>query len=265
MTTEQTVKGGAFSINCGGGTIVYYKVVDAKTIEIYTDAHIVEKTENNQLIEISTGNFTLKIGDEFDQKLSTIPSKYLIKYITKFEGKGYNYFYSLATHLENRTTDYILPCLGITREDLGYDKKLGYNPYLVNAYLTKEKDKLALLYRFSTHEKYGIIESSLIRSKQFVELDNGYKGFDLVIMKILPKFEKDIDLFKMGSYSKLSKELKDSMVKFHGLKEKDNLWQIIFKGEALIKKIQKEFGMTTEIAELESKPNLQLEIIQNVP
>ena len=262
MTVEQVKKAGLFTINVGGGSFLVYEIVDSKTIQLYTDSHIKETLDENKIIEISTGNFTLRIGDNFKHEKKTIPSSYEIKYITKFEGKGYKYCYYLDTHLGNRTTEYILPCLGVSKEELGYEKKLGYNPYLVNAYLTKDSSQIGLLYRFSTHENYGIIENNLIKSKQFVEISNKFEGFDLIIMKVLPKFEKDIELFKKGSYSKLSKELKDKIILFNGLKEKDKIWQIINKGDILMKKLQKEFGMTTSIAELDSIPNLLIETIQ---
>ena len=265
MTKEQVKENGLFTINIGSGVHIQYKIVDCKTIELYfIHAHIKEVLNKDKIVEISTGNFTLKIGDKFKHSLESIPSDYEINYITKFEKKGYNHCYFLDTHLGNRTTDYILPCLGISREELGFSKQLGYNPYLVNAYLTNKPDEIALLYRFSTHENYGILENNLCKSKQFVEISNKYPGFDLVIMKILPKFgfEKDIELFKKGSYSKLSEELKKRIVQFHGLKEKDKVWQIIYKGDILMKKLQKEFGFTTTIMELDSIPNLLIETIE---
>lgn len=263
MSKEQVKENGLFTINVGGAEFATYKVVDCKTIELYfTHAHIKEVLEKDKIVEISTGNFTLKIGDKFKHSLESIPSDYEINYISRFEKKGYNHCYFLDTHLSNRTTDYILPCLGIPREELGFSKQLGYNPYLINAYLTNKPDEIALLYRFSTHEHYGVLENNLSKSKQFVEISNKYPGFDLVIMKVLPKFEKDIELFKKGSYSKLSKELKDKIILFNGLKEKDKIWQVINKGDILMKKIQKEFGITTGIIELDSIPNLVNEIIE---
>ena len=263
MTKEQVKENGLFTINIGAGLNCMYKIVDCKTIELYfTNAHIKEVLDKDKIVEIATGNFTLRIGDKFKHSLESIPSDYEIKYISKFEKKGYNHCYFLDTHLGNRTTDYILPCLGIPREELGFDKKLGYNPYLVNAYLTDKPNEIALLYRFSTHENYGILENNLSKSKQFVVISNKYPGFDLVIMKILPNFVKDVELFKKGSYSKLSEELKKRIVQFHGLKEKDKIWQIIYKGDMLMKKIQKEFGVTTGIIELDSIPNLVNEMIE---
>ena len=263
MSKEQVKENGLFTINVGGAEFATYKVVDSKTIELYfTNAHIKEILDKDKIVEIATGNFTLRIGDKFKHSLESIPSDYEIKYISKFEKKGYNHCYFLDTHLGNRTTDYILPCLGIPREELGFDKKLGYNPYLVNAYLTDKPNEIALLYRFSTHENYGILENNLSKSKQFVVISNKYPGFDLVIMKILPNFVKDVELFKKGSYSKLSEELKKRIVQFHGLKEKDKIWQIIYKGDMLMKKIQKEFGVTTGIIELDSIPNLVNEMIE---
>lgn len=262
MAGEQVKRNGLFTLNTGAGNSVLYEIVDSRTIQLYTDSHIKEILEKDKIVEITTGNFTLKVGDNFKHENKNIPSSYEIKYITRFEGKSYKHCYYLDTHLENRTTQYILPCLGISREELGYEKRLGYNPYLINAYLIKDKGKIGLLYRFSTHENYGIIENNLQKSSQFIEINNKFPGFDLVIMKVLPKFEKDIELFKKGSYSKLSKELKDKIILFNGLKEKDKIWQVINKGDILMKKLQKEFGFSTTIMELDSIPKLEMEMIE---
>jgi hypothetical protein len=253
MSEEQ----GKFSINLSGGNRLYYALKSAKKVKIYTNTQTIETIEDNKIQELTIGNYKLKVGDDFEHEVSTIPSAYEVNYITKDEMKGFNYCYAIHSHLENKTSQFILPCLGWTIRDIQY------NGYLVNTYLTKEPNVVALLYRFSTYPDYGVLETNLSRFKGFVNIDASIKGYDLVLMEVLPKYVKDLHLFSQGSYSKLSNDLKEKIVSFHGLKEKDKLWQIIYKGNDLMGKIKKEFGLTTDIAELESKPKMSEELLGN--
>ena len=256
MALEQTVKTGLFEVQLPAGNKLCYKVVDARTIEIYTNANVTEEKDKDKITKLTIGNLTITIGGSFKQDLSTIPSSYTVNSISQIKNcKGFKYGYFLDSFLLNMTTEYIVPCLGMSKVDLGYDV------YLCNAYLTDKSDQIGLLYRFSTHERYGTLEMKLIESKNFIELNNSIPDFDLIYMKISKEFLKDIELFKKGSYSKLSPLLKEKMVSFHGLKEKDYLWQVIYKGSTLMKKIQKEFGLTTEIGELEKLPKMSEELL----
>lgn len=263
MATEQ--KTGENTIQLLGGQSVHFKVNNSKRIKLFTNCSTTEIKQDNNITELTIGNYTLKVGEPFEHGLESIPAPYQVNYITTESVKGYHYGYLLHSHLGNRTTQYILPCLGLSGVELGYaSARYPYEDsgYLINAYLTKEPNKIALMYRFSTHESYGKLETSLSRQKGFVTIDSSIPNFDLVIMEISKEFVKDVSLFQQGSYSKLSPLLKEKIVSFHGLKEKDKLWQIIHKGKDLMGKMEKEWNCNFTFLELENKPNLDEEFLK---
>ena len=82
-------------------------------------------------------------------------------------------------------------------------------------------------------------------------------------MNIPKEFQKDIPIFAGGGYSKLSPNLKNRIVEFHGLSKKDGLHQVLFKDEELKKKFEKDWGISMSNIELFQKPNLEDEMLNN--
>lgn len=243
-------------IKISGGNCLKYLLNNAREIELCTDAQVQEAFENNKITSINTGNFTISINDSFKHERTDIPSSYLIKEIEKFEGKLFKNSYTLTTHKRNLTSQYILPYLGLTRKDLHY------NGFLINGYLTDKIEEIALLYRFSTNEGYGILEANLNKCKYFNRIDNSIEGFDLVYMNVPKEFHKDLTIFSQGGYSRISDNLKKKIVEFHGLTKKDYLYKVIFKEPDLRKKFEKDWDCNFEFIELAQKPDLKEEILQ---
>jgi hypothetical protein len=253
MTKEQINNN--FTIDLYGGNKLYYALNNSKQIEICTNAIIQEITDDyNNIVELTAGNFTLKIGDNFNHKLDTLPSTYCIQEIEKFKHKQFKYCYYIRSHSTNKTTEYLVPCLGLTKQQLCYDT------FLVNAYLMGTPTQITLLYRYSTTESYGRLEEILLKNINFVGIQNGVPGFDVVVMNIPEQYIADVIKFQNSRYSQISTELKQNIVKFHNLKPKDRLYQVIHKSKELVKQLEDKFGCSFKDIELDERLDLRKEI-----
>jgi hypothetical protein len=249
------------SIKIEAGNEILHKIVNARMIELYTNAFtLTEETDANTGIikSITIGNYKIQVGDKFSHKEENIPSTYDVFKIEKGADPKYNFRhkYTIVSHLRNKTTDYILPCLGKNKEYFDVDG------YLVNAYLGKD-DSLCLLYRFATTEYYGKLETNLTTHPRFIKIDSSIPGFDLFMYSIPKPNWDDVKLFKKGKYSKFSQGLKLNIKCFYGLSVKSNLWKILTKDESLVKQKEDEFktpkGFFWNI-DLDEKPKMQLEL-----
>lgn len=253
MKKEQVAN--VFTISLAAGNSLQYALLSSREVEICTDALVQEAFENNKIISLTTRNLTLKVGDNFKHEHQTIPSSYHIKEIGKLEDSNYKHKYILYSHRLNLTTQYILPCLGISSRDLSYSGAL------VNCYLTESPEEISLLYRFSTAEYYGQLEKTLSSHPLFLGIDNSIKGFDVITMKVPKEHQDDIAIFYNGKFSKLSDKLKEKIINFHRLNKKDRVFKVLFRDSDLEKELSVKFGCSMEGIELEERPVSRNELI----
>ena len=140
-----------------------------------------------------------------------------------------------------------------------------FDDYLVNAYISKDKTKLELLYRFVNDDTYKTLESNLILHPIFskcIEYNSYYTKF---IFNIPKEYRYDVLLFLDGKYSKLNSKLKDNIKIFFGENnEKSRLMQILEKSKVLKSFWEDELDMILDSdTELESKPNIEFEILND--
>lgn len=247
-------------IDLEAGNKVFYVVRNSRMIEIYTNAiNIEEQLINDKIESITIGKTVFKIGDNFKHDLGSIPSDYVISRIEKgaSPSEKYSKGFTLFTHDRNKTTTYILPCLGEN------DNFFYTDSYLINAYLNNERDQLHLLYRFSTSEDYAVVENKLIKHPLFRKMDNSIKGFDVFIFDIEEIHLKDVEYFVLGKYSKFSEILKLKIKKFYKLSAKSRLWQIITRDKELVAKMERDFFCSFSGVDLDEKPKLKNEIWQH--
>jgi len=250
------------SIKIEAGNEIKYIPKNARMIELYTNTiEVTEEiiAETGEIKGITIGSKTVKVGDKFSHNYEEIPSSYeVFKIMRGGDSKlTFRHKYTILSHERNKTTDYILPCLGQNKAYFDTDG------YLINAYLGEKDTKLYLLYRFAKTEYYGELEKRLFNHPRFLQLKNSIPGYDLFIFSIPEYIEDDIQLFKKGKYSKLSKELKSMIKLFYKLSEKSNLWKILTKDESLIKQFEDNFrtprGFFWNI-DLDIKPKLEQEL-----
>ena len=242
------------SIKLEAGDVLHYRILNARMIEVFTNS-LSLKTELdtfNNITSITIGSLVLKPTEKFITNDKKIPSYYTLCKIEEGASPNnkFRHKFTLFSHLRNKTTDYILPCLG--RNATYFD----VDGYLVNAYLDKEY-KLKLMYRFASTSYYDKLENLLLNHPRFIEVDSTIPGFDVFIYSIPEHNWNDVELFKKGKYSKLSKALKFNIKNFYGLKDKSNLWRILTKDEALIKEKELDLMLPKGIlntVDLDEKP-----------
>lgn len=239
------------TIKLSSGKNITYKVLDSRTIEIHS--LVVKKVCNDEgnIVKLAVGNLEINVGDLIDIDVSTIPSKYKISFI-KSNSRNLAY---LFTHERNKCTEYLLPCLSHSRNKFYYDS------YLINAYLDKEMTTLWLRYRFSTHEEYKKLEAFLTSHTHFIETKD--INYDFVDYKfhIDSAFDDDVLKFLDGKYSQFSIQLKINIGKFHDLKPRSRLLQILNKDNNLKNELEKTLGISIGDLDLDDKPDIYQEII----
>jgi len=230
------------SLKVEGGNQVYYRLLNGRMLEIYTDSNSVMENieeETNRILSVSVGDFAIKIGDYFQHEREEIPSSYYVEEIMRGGSKShFKRAYTIRSYKRNKGTNYILPCLG--NDYLFFDT----NDYLINSYLNIDFTRLYLLYRFSKTEYYSKIESRLVNHPRFVTTDSSIPGFDIFIFNIPEEHQEDAKLFMKGKYSKLSDNLKFDIKSFYKLTNNSFIWKVLTKDPKLIAQMETKFGLT---------------------
>jgi hypothetical protein len=249
------------SIKIEAGYEIKHVPKNARMIELYTNIIEVPEevnAETGEIKGITIGSRTINVGDKFSHGYEEIPSSYEVFRIMKGGDPKVTsrHKYTILSHERNKTTDYILPCLGQNR--VYFDTE----GYLINAYLG-ENNTLYLMYRFAKTDYYGELEKRLLNHPRLVKMNNSIPGYDIFIYTIPEQHKDDVELFKKGKYSKLSEELKKKIKVFYGLSDKSNLWKILTKDASLVKQLEDTFftprGFFWNI-DLDAKPKLKDEI-----
>lgn len=237
------------------GSKIIYNVKNARMIEIYSNCENVEENiKNKEIISITIDNRIIAIGDEFHTGLEKIPSTYKITNIKHGVSKTslYSHNYTLYSHLRNKVTTYILPCLMLENK---HNKNFFFeDSYFINAYLNKDLTDIILEYRFAKSDVYANLENNIINHSCYKSVYSK-NGFDYFIMCIPSKYKFDVKHICDGKYSKISNDLKDKIKSFNNLSNKSRVVQVLNKDTELIKQMEREFMCSFDGIELESKLN----------
>lgn len=245
------------TIDILAGEKIYYKVKNARMVEIYTNVNNVETiVEKDEIKELKIDDKIFKIGDVFQHDLESITSGYKIKKIMQGADniKKYKYRFTLFSHLRNKSTSYILPLLGKVNNYFFTDS------YLINAYLSKDLNRLFLLYRYSKSDAYSVIEENILKHPNFVKIHNDIPGFDVFEFNIPERFHKDVNLYINGKYSKMSNDAKSMIKNFYNLNDKSRIWQVLNRDDSLRKELELRFGCSFSGVDFDEKPNKNEEI-----
>lgn len=235
-----------------------FKVIEknSRVIEISTPFNVIEYKNNENIIKLECGNEVLSINNYYKLDLGKWVCKYKIRSIISNQ-KGR---YTLISYKRNHTTQYILPCLNITKE------KLFFNSFFINAYLDLDS-------KFSLNGKFIYLVYRYIRGDEFRQVENFiktypnyYKTIDISSNLVSYAFEipnqywNDIDLFLKGDYSKISNNLKIKIAHMNGLDSVAN--NVVTKNPSYIKSIENYLDVIIPPEmELEKKPNISDEIL----
>ncbi len=127
----------------------------------------------------------------------------------------------------NKSTFCILPILNVARDDLYW------NFFFLNCYISiKEHPELNnhffLLFQFKNNDSYITVKEKLIIHELF-DSEIEHNKFNIFVFKIPKDFKRDVKLFKLGKYSKFSREYKNMIFEVHEVIQKDLLFHILNK------------------------------------
>lgn len=250
------------SIKIGGGNEIRYKIKNARVIELYTDSiGVLETTskKGDEIEKLTVETLEVSVGSLFKHGNPDIPGDFEVESIQRGADDAYKYRhrYTITSHKRNKTTTYLLPCLGENKDFFDVEG------YMINAYLDKDLTKLYLVYRFATTDYYSELETRLLKHSCIKRMDTRQSNFDVFEFEIPDEYLEDIKLFRQGKYSKLSDLLKLKIRKFYGLTNKSYLWKVLVRDKELVSKFEKSLGLPMGFywtVDLDDKPKMKEEI-----
>ena len=229
---------------------------NSRLVEISTPFNIVEHYNNKKLTSLElSGDIILKINEYFKVTLDGITVNYKIREIVKkSEGS-----YTLVSYNRNRTTSYLLPCLGLTH------RQLFYSSYFINAYLDIDKYSLNgkfiyLAYRYVRGEKYRKFESLITTYSNYYKTIDVSPNLVVYAFTIPKEFWEDIDRFKQAKYSQFSNKLKERIKISNGIESTQ--YKVVTQNPNYILELENFLEMKLPInIELDSIPNINDETL----
>ena len=101
-------------------------------------------------------------------------------------------------------------------------------------------------------------EEQLMKNSNCISHFEYDKYHVMYIFNIPKEFEKDIENFTEGKYSKFSNKLKKRIESFYGDGKKGNVAQVVYRSEKLKQNLEEHLGIRlSENMELASKPDLE--------
>lgn len=228
----------------------------SRLVEISTPFNIVENYKDNSITSLQCGDTTLNTDDYINIQIDGVNVKYKVRKINKnSEGN-----YTLISYCRNRTTSYLLPCLGISRQ------KLFLNSYFINAYLDIDNSKslngkfLYLAYRFIRGEKYRYFESLITKYPNYYKTIDVSPNLVVYAFTIPKEHWEDMNKFKNAEYSKFSSKLKEKIRVFNGVESIQ--YKVVMQSPFYIEELEKFLGCKIPKGnELDSIPNMNDEIL----
>jgi hypothetical protein len=245
-------------IELENGKILSVKPLDASRLFIDTSniAYLnIQKNKDNNISKVSfEDDKWISLGDKLTVKIGLVDSVYEVKMIV-VEKNQQNVI--LFSALPNKTSTFLLPLLNKTKNQLKYDT------YFVNAYLTKDRKHLCLLYRFTGTKHYKEFEDSMLKEKLCIKHIDYDPYHVMYLFRIPDKFKEDVNFFIEGKYSKFSNTLKSLIFRFYGSSTETVIFQVIHKSPQLKAMIENDLHVKLDDdMELASKPILEQEIIK---
>ena len=213
---------------------INYEVLNAFTAEFTIKSpSTMTLYKGTQISEVTASTFKLEKGGFIELNYGNKESKFYIHEIEFINKNRYRIYSTKPT----KSKHFIMPILGHDRKFWHYDS------WLYNCYLGLDTNDIVLTYRFGKNPKYLEFEKAICKVQgYFMTSDPNY---DLVNFhfRIPDKFRKSVLYFMEGKYSLMSKELKNTIIKFHDYKPFGKTWQILHKDSKLREQMEIDFGV----------------------
>lgn len=223
---------------------VTIKLINARTLKLTHNLESVLIKKNKSTIEcLDFYGYKIPVGLDLPVKLNDRNYNYKIKEIIQTSQREF----ILRTGKLTKSSTYLFPLITMPNEDERY---YCYSSYLENCYLYHQDfpdlndDKhLFVQYRFFDTRNYKLLESIIFENKNFIKTYEPNNQFTIYIFEIPKQYHQDIQRFLEGKYSQISQNGKKAIVKFHELKERSSLVQILTKDSKLREQLEEDLGV----------------------
>lgn len=203
---------------------------------------IIGKQARSLLLEITDvnsyrdGKLYLKDGEE----------PYIIEQNSYIKLDNYTYFikdilqssklkFYLIVHPINKTSTFIVPFFGKNKVSMCWNN---FCTSAIDSPTLKSAEKhLYLLYRSTMNPSFITFEKKILSHPNFVEMVQKDSEHVLFKLTLDNKYKSDIDNILSGKYSKISKNAKNIILKFHGFGKESREYGILYKTDIWKKKL----------------------------
>lgn len=229
-------------ISLDDGTTVTLEVENARTIKVFPQNPKVELVENQQIKELTySSEFSIKTNEPI--VVDKLP--FNIQKIEKLtSGNKKNSGYYLRTHKLNKTSQFIVPLLGLEKDSLLWDSQF------CNAFIGHYKEgygeAIYLLYRFESGEDFNMLDE-LITSYTYYDKSISPDSYHILFKLEIPsRCKQDIEYILEGKYSFISQEAKLCILNFFKGSKESPMGQILYKGSKRKAMLEEAIGEKLE-------------------
>ena len=164
--------------------------------------------------------------------------------------------YHISIAKRTKASTFLMPMLPGTR------KLYFWNKFFLNCFVATEEDNncIAILFRFSSDLRFIKFEKLLTTFKMFKRRYDPNPNLVMFVFNIPKGYSKEYRAFRLGKYSKLSKEYKIDILDFHNADIHDEIGQIIFKSPRRRELLEEKLGADLPVnSELLSVLDIEVE------
>jgi len=221
--------------------------INSRVVKATVDSRFIKETNSENQITglLHTSGVSIKLNDELIINEVLYRVNKIKKEITESSTKS---SYKLLNFELNKTSQFIVPLLGLTNDDIYRDRIL-CNAYI--GYLDRDYGKyLYLLYRCHDNELFEQVESNLLELDLNIQTEYSDDSFCLLRLNIPKRFYQDVQTILQGKYSKISKEAKFCIVEYYKANKNSLIHQILYKSPDRRRMLEDVVGELPEEAEL---------------
>lgn len=204
-----------------------FKIVDKnpRFVSISANSKLISEVEKcGKITEIyHSSGVSIKTNQNVIIKDSLYKINKIIKEITEDNKSQYR----LINYELSKTSQFILPLLGLSRKELEVDTIL-CNAFI--GYRNRDYGKyLYLLYRCDDEDLFNKVEDILLDLELKITTEYSDESFCLLRLEFPKRFNVDIQIIIQGKYSKISEKAKFCILEYYKAKKNSSVYQILYK------------------------------------
>jgi len=200
--------------------------------------------ENNKIQKLKIADKIVEVGED----IKCLTETFKIDSIIATNNKNAIVAHKIVTSKQTRSSTYLLPMLGFSIEQLGWNRYGSYvNTYLGNkitegSYMNEEY-VLHIMFRVTKLFEDNISKIEILKNSKYFIKEYKPDNTHLVYIFILDKkYHEDYKYFINGKYSMISDKYKKKILAFHGTNS-GLLKDVLYKTEKLRKYYEEFYGI----------------------